>query len=48
MSFSRHKQWYHSLADPIWPDCTFKAPAKKESQMQSGQKRACQEKKFPT
>ncbi len=24
MSFSRPIQWYHSLADPIWPDSTFK------------------------
>jgi hypothetical protein len=24
MSFSRHIQWYHSHADPIWPDGTFK------------------------
>ncbi len=22
--FSRPIQWYHSLADPIWPDGTFK------------------------
>ncbi len=25
MSFSRPVQWYHSHADPIWPDGTFKA-----------------------
>ena len=24
MSFSRPFQWYHSHADPIWPDGTFK------------------------
>jgi hypothetical protein len=24
MSFSRPIQWYHSHADPIWPDGTFK------------------------
>ncbi len=24
MSFLRSIQWYHSLADPIWPDGTFK------------------------
>jgi hypothetical protein len=24
ISFSRTIQWYHSLADPIWPDGTFK------------------------
>ncbi len=24
MSFSRPFQWYHSEADPIWPDGTFK------------------------
>jgi hypothetical protein len=24
MSFSRNIQWYHSHADPIWPDSTFK------------------------
>ncbi len=24
MSFSRLIQWYHSHADPIWPDGTFK------------------------
>jgi hypothetical protein len=24
MSFSRPIQWYHSQADPIWPDGTFK------------------------
>jgi len=24
MSFSRPIQWYHSPADPIWPDGTFK------------------------
>jgi hypothetical protein len=24
MSFSRPIQWYHSRADPIWPDSTFK------------------------
>jgi hypothetical protein len=24
MPFSRHIQWYHSHADPIWPDGTFK------------------------
>ncbi len=24
MSFSRPIQWYHSHADPIWPDSTFK------------------------
>ncbi len=24
MSFSRPNQWYHSHADPIWPDGTFK------------------------
>jgi hypothetical protein len=24
MSFSRPIQWYHSNADPVWPDCTFK------------------------
>jgi hypothetical protein len=23
MSFSRPIQWYHSYADPIWPDGTF-------------------------
>ncbi len=23
MSFSRPIQWYHSHADPIWPDGTF-------------------------
>jgi hypothetical protein len=23
MSFSRPVQWYHSHADPIWPDVTF-------------------------
>ncbi len=23
MSFSRAIQWYHSHADPIWPDGTF-------------------------
>jgi hypothetical protein len=23
MSFSRAFQWYHSYADPIWPDGTF-------------------------
>ncbi len=23
MSFSRPIQWYHSHADPIWPDDTF-------------------------
>jgi hypothetical protein len=23
MSFSRPIHWYHSHADPIWPDCTF-------------------------
>ncbi len=25
MSFSRPIQWYHSHADPIWPDGTFKS-----------------------
>jgi hypothetical protein len=25
MSFSRPIQWYHSQADPIWPDGTFNA-----------------------
>ncbi len=25
VSFSRPIQWYHSLADPIWPDGTFKS-----------------------
>ncbi len=25
MSFSRPNQWYHSHADPIWPDGTFQA-----------------------
>ena len=25
MSFSRPIQWYHSHADQIWPDSTFKA-----------------------
>ncbi len=29
MSFSRPIQWYHSHADPIWPDGTFK-PERKE------------------
>ncbi len=24
MSFSRSIQWYHTHADPIWPDGTFK------------------------
>jgi hypothetical protein len=24
MSFSRPIHWYHSHADPIWPDGTFK------------------------
>ncbi len=24
MSFSRLVQWYHSHADPIWPDGTYK------------------------
>ncbi len=24
MSFSRAFQWYHSHAEPIWPDGTFK------------------------
>ncbi len=24
MSFSRPIQWYHSHADPIWPNGTFK------------------------
>jgi hypothetical protein len=24
MSFTRPIQWYHSHADPIWPDGTFK------------------------
>jgi hypothetical protein len=24
MNFSRPIQWYHSHADPIWPDSTFK------------------------
>ncbi len=23
MSFSRPIQWYHSHADPVWPDSTF-------------------------
>ncbi len=26
MSFSRPIQWYHSYADPIWPDGTFNEP----------------------
>ncbi len=26
MSFSRPIHWYHSHADPIWPDGTFKFP----------------------
>jgi hypothetical protein len=26
MSISRPIQWYHSHADPIWPDGTFKTP----------------------
>jgi len=26
MSFLRPIQWYHSHADPIWPDGTFKNP----------------------
>ncbi len=25
MFFSRPIQWYHSHADPIWPDGTFKS-----------------------
>ncbi len=25
MSFPRPIQWYHSHADPIWPDGTFKS-----------------------
>jgi hypothetical protein len=24
MSFSKPIQWYHSHADPVWPDGTFK------------------------
>ncbi len=27
MSFSRPIQWYHSHADPIWPDGIFKGTA---------------------
>jgi hypothetical protein len=38
MSFSRPIQWYHSHADPIWLDGTFKSvepfPFKKENYMQ--------------
>ncbi len=26
MSFQSASQWYHSHADPIWPDGTFKEP----------------------
>ncbi len=32
MSFSRAIQWYHSHADPIWPDGTFK-PAQEWEQL---------------
>jgi hypothetical protein len=28
MSFSRPIQWYHSHADPIWPEGTFKSKTK--------------------
>ncbi len=33
MSFSRPIQWYHSHADPIWPDGTFKAFGKDLSRL---------------
>ncbi len=29
MSFSRPIQWFHSHADPIWPDGTFKGASTK-------------------
>ncbi len=30
MFFSRPIQWYHSHADPIWPDGTFKSNANRQ------------------
>ncbi len=36
MSFSRPTQWYHSHADPIWPDGTFKSSAADKNQMEFG------------
>ncbi len=31
MSFLRPIQWYHSQADPIWPDGTFKTTGNKKN-----------------
>ncbi len=36
MSFSRPIQWYHSHADPIWPDSTFKRNPRSSSFLISG------------
>jgi hypothetical protein len=35
MSFSRPLQWYHSHADPIWPDGNFNNPPPPYSQLLS-------------
>jgi hypothetical protein len=36
MTFFRPIQWYHSHADPIWPDGTFKATCRMDWERDPG------------